>query len=131
MSNMNLHEVRSPDAPQALGPYSQAIEAEAGRCVFVSGQLGIELESGELVADTIEEQTRRTLENLLAVVRAAGCDQSSIVKTTIYLKRIEDFAAVNEVYAGFMEPPYPARACVAVAELPKGALVEMDAIAVK
>jgi 2-iminobutanoate/2-iminopropanoate deaminase len=128
---MNLHEVKSPDAPQALGPYSQAIEAEAGRYIFVSGQLGIDVESGELVADTIEEQTRKTLENLMAVVKAAGCDQVSIVKIMIYLKHIEDFAAVNEVYAGFMKPPYPARACVAVAELPKGALVEMDAIAVK
>ena len=128
---MNLHEVKSPDAPQALGPYSQAIEAEAGRYVFVSGQLGIDVESGELVADTIEEQTRKALENLMTVLRAAGCDQGSIVKTTIYLCRIGDFAAVNEVYAGFMKPTYPARACVAVAELPKGALVEIDAIAVK
>ena len=131
MEEMNLHEVRSPDAPRALGPYSQAVEAEPGRYVFVSGQIGIDVESGEFVADTIEEQARKTLENLMAIIRAAGCDESSIVKTTIYLKRVEDFAAVNEVYAGFMKPPYPARACVVVGDLPKGALVEIDAIAVK
>ncbi|MFH1313173.1 MAG: Rid family detoxifying hydrolase [Candidatus Eisenbacteria bacterium] len=128
---MNLYEVKSPDAPRALGPYSQAVETEAGRYIFVSGQLGIDVASGELIADTIEEQTRKALENLMAVVGAAGCGEGSIVKTTIYLKRIEDFAAVNEVYADFMKPPYPARACVAVAGLPKGALVEIDAIAVK
>ena len=128
---MNLKEVKSSEAPQALGPYSQAIEAEAGRYVFISGQVGIDVESGELVADSVEEQAVRALENLLAVVRAAGCDESSIVKTTIYLKRIEDFGAVNSVYERFMKPPYPARACIAVAGLPKGALVEIDAIAVK
>jgi 2-iminobutanoate/2-iminopropanoate deaminase len=128
---MNLQEVRSHEAPRALGPYSQAIEAGAGRYVFVSGQVGIDVESGELVADTVEQQARKALQNLLAVIRAAGCDESSIVKTTVYLKRMEDFAAVNEVYAGFMKPPYPARACIAVADLPKGALVEIDAIAVK
>jgi 2-iminobutanoate/2-iminopropanoate deaminase len=128
---MNLQEVRSPEAPQALGPYSQAIEAGAGRYVFVSGQIGIDVESGELVADTLEEQAGKALQNLLAVVRAAGCDESSIVKTTVYLKRMEDFATVNEVYATFMRPPYPARVCIAAAGLPKGALVEIDAIAVK
>ena len=128
---MNLKEVKSSEAPHALGPYSQAIEAEAGRYVFISGQIGIDVESGELVADSVEEQAVRALENLLAVIRAAGCDESSIVKATIYLKRIEDFGAVNSVYERFMKPPYPARACVAVAGLPKGALVEIDAIAVK
>ena len=128
---MNLKEVRSAEAPRAIGPYSQAVEAEAGGFVFASGQLGIDVETGALVADTAEGQAKAALENLLAVLRAAGCDQGSIVKTTIYLKRIEDFAAVNEVYAGLMKPPYPARACVAVRDLPKGALVEIDAIAVK
>jgi 2-iminobutanoate/2-iminopropanoate deaminase len=131
MEEMNLNEVRSAEAPQAIGPYSQAIEAEAGRCVFASGQLGIDVDTGKLVADTVEEQAEKALENLLAVLRAAGCDQRSVVKTTVYLKRMEDFAAVNEVYARFMKPPHPARACVAVADLPKGALVEVDAIAVK
>jgi 2-iminobutanoate/2-iminopropanoate deaminase len=128
---MNLKQVKSSEAPQALGPYSQAIEVEAGRCVFVSGQIGIDVESGELVADRVEEQAVRALENLMAVIRAAGCDESSIVKTTIYLKRIEDFGAVNSIYERFMKPPYPARACVAVAALPKGALFEIDAVAVK
>jgi 2-iminobutanoate/2-iminopropanoate deaminase len=128
---MNLKEVKSSEAPQALGPYSQAIEAEADRYVFISGQIGIDVESGELVADSVEEQAVRALENLLAVIRAAGCAERSIVKTTIYLKRIEDFGAVNSVYERFMKSPYPARACVAVAALPKGALVEIDAIAVK
>jgi 2-iminobutanoate/2-iminopropanoate deaminase len=128
---MNLYEVKSSDAPKAIGPYSQAIEAEGSRYVFVSGQLGIDPETGQLVADTVEEQARKALENLMAVLMAAGCDRGSVVKTTIYLQRIEDFAAVNEIYAGFMKPPYPARACVAVDQLPKGARVEIDAIAVK
>jgi 2-iminobutanoate/2-iminopropanoate deaminase len=125
---MELEEVRSPDAPGAMGPYSQAIKAAANRYVFVAGQIGIDVESGEFVADTIEEQTRKTLENLMAVVRAAGGDETSIVKTTIYLTRMEDFGSVNEVYAGFLKAPYPARVCVAVRELPLGALVEIDAI---
>ena len=128
---MEVHEVKSPDAPKALGPYSQAVEAEAGRFVFVSGQIGMDAGTGELVAGSVGEQARKSLENLMAVLAAAGCDRRSIVKTTIYLSSMEDFAAVNEIYAEFMKPPYPARACVAVAGLPKGALVEIDAIAVK
>ena len=125
---MEKHEVISPEAPAAVGPYSQAIMTKAGTYLFVSGQIGIDLESGALVADGVEGQTKQCLRNLLAIIQTAGGSGNSIVKTTVYLRRIEDFAALNTAYAAFFEPPYPARSCVAGCDLPKGALVEIDAI---
>jgi 2-iminobutanoate/2-iminopropanoate deaminase len=102
---------------------------EAGTYLFVSGQIGIDGESGNLVADRVEGQTEQCLKNLLAIVQAAGGSRKSIVKTTVYLRRIEDFPALNTAYAAFFEAPYPARSCVAGCDLPKGALVEIEAIA--
>jgi 2-iminobutanoate/2-iminopropanoate deaminase len=113
-----------------VGPYSQAVMTAGDRYLYVSGQIGIDAETGGFVADDAGPQTRRCLENLLAIVRSAGGDESSVVKTTVYLRRVEDFGVMNEVYSGFFEPPYPARSCAAVAELPKGALIEIDAVAV-
>jgi 2-iminobutanoate/2-iminopropanoate deaminase len=122
-------EIRSKAAPQALGPYSQGVQA--GHLLFVSGQIGLEPSSGALVDGGVVPQTVQVLDNLLAVVQAAGFGSQDIVKTTIYLTDLGDFSAVNEVYGRYFEEPYPARATVEVAALPKGASVEIDAIAAR
>lgn len=114
------------DAPAAIGPYSQAVKA--GCLLFVSGQLPADPATGVL-AQGIEAQTRRSLENVKAILAAAGADMSSVVKTTVFLKSMDDFAAMNAVYAEFFAKPYPARAAVQVAKLPKDALVEIEAVA--
>jgi 2-iminobutanoate/2-iminopropanoate deaminase len=123
-------KIESPDAPRALGPYSQGIASRIGTYIFVSGQIGIDPATGSLVGDMIAAQTERALKNVLSIVETAGGSKNSIVKTTVYLRRLEDFAAMNEVYSKILSAPYPARACVGVADLPKGALVEIEAIAV-
>jgi len=122
--------VSSGDAPKAIGPYSQAIVA--GDLVFCSGQIPLDPASGELVGTgDVRAQTRRVMENLGAVLRAAGADFSTVTKTTIYLADLADFAHVNEVYGSFFTGEPPARATVQVAGLPRGARVEIDAIALK
>ena len=124
-----MKPVNSLSAPAAIGPYSQAIDA--GDFVFLSGQVPIDPKTGELVQGDIGVQTDRALDNLGAVLEAAGCSFSDVVKTTIYLVDLGDFQAVNATYAKrFAEAP-PARATVQVAALPKGARVEIDAIARK
>ena len=124
-----MKPVTSLSAPAAIGPYSQAIDA--GDFVFLSGQVPIDPKTGELVPGDIAAQTERVLENLAAVLEAAGCSFSNVVKTTIYLTDLGDFQTVNATYAKrFAEAP-PARATVQVAALPKGARVEIDAIAKK
>jgi 2-iminobutanoate/2-iminopropanoate deaminase len=115
-------------APRAIGPYSQAVEA-AG-LVFVSGQIALDPTSGELVGEDTAEQTERVIDNLQAVLQAAGCDLDAVVKTTIYLVDLSEFQAVNEVYARRFGEARPARASVEVSRLPKQARVEMDAVAV-
>jgi len=120
------HAVSTSGAPAALGPYSQGIAA--GDLVFCSGQVGIDPVSGEL-AEGVEAQAARALRNLEAVLDAAGCSFGDVVKTTIFLVDIADFAAVNAIYGRVMPDPPPARSTVAVAALPKGARVEIDAIA--
>ncbi|HVP56520.1 MAG TPA: Rid family detoxifying hydrolase [bacterium] len=127
---MHKRKIETPDAPKALGPYSQGIACRATTVVFVAGQIGIDAATGSLVGDTIAAQTEQAIANLLAIVKAAGGDQASIVKTTVYLQRFSDFAGMNEVYARLFQAPYPARACVEVAALPKNALVEIEAVAV-
>jgi 2-iminobutanoate/2-iminopropanoate deaminase len=124
-----MKPVTSLEAPSAIGPYSQAIDA--GDFVFLSGQVPIDPKTGELVAGDISVQTDRVLDNLKAVLEAAGCSFADVVKTTIYLMDLGDFQAVNATYAKrFAEAP-PARATVQVSALPKGARVEIDAIAKK
>ncbi|HNW95147.1 MAG TPA: RidA family protein [Anaerolineaceae bacterium] len=113
-------------APKAIGPYSAAIACRG--FVFVSGQLGIHPESGNLM-EGVEAQARQALRNLSAVLEAAGCDLSAVVKTTVFLKDMADFALVNSVYAEFFTRDFPARSAVQVAALPKGGLVEIEAIA--
>lgn len=121
-------QIKTAAAPAAIGPYSQAIRA--GQTVYCSGQIPLDPISGELVSGGIEAQTRQVMANLGAVLAAAGLDYADLVKTTIYLTDLGDFATVNEVYAAFFTGVPPARACVQVAALPKGAAVEIDGIAV-
>ena len=116
-------------APQAIGPYSQAIEA--GGFIFVSGQIPLVPETGEMVEGDIEAQTARVLDNLKAILAAAGSSLAAAVKTTVYITNMDDFARVNAVYSRYFEKDCPARVCVEVSRLPKGVLVEIDVIAAK
>ena len=119
--------ITSQEAPAAIGPYSQAVRA--GALVFLSGQIPLDPATGQLVSGDITAQTVRVMKNLEAVLAAAGCATSDVVRTTIYLTDLGHFAAVNEAYGKFFEAPFPARATVQVAALPRGAQVEIDAIA--
>jgi 2-iminobutanoate/2-iminopropanoate deaminase len=126
---MGTREAISTDAaPAAVGPYSQAIRA--GGFVFTAGQLGIDPATGELAGDGIAEQAERALANLGAILAAAGSGMDGIVKTTVYLADIGDWPAVNEVYVRHVPEPFPARSAFAVKDLPKGARVEIEAVAV-
>ncbi len=118
--------VQTNAAPGAIGPYSQAIRS--GTLVFTAGQIGLDPSNGELV-DGVAEQADRALRNLSAILDAAGTTLERVIKTTIFLADMGDFTAVNEVYARHISTPYPARSTVAVAGLPKGALVEIEAVA--
>jgi 2-iminobutanoate/2-iminopropanoate deaminase len=121
--------VSTGNAPAAIGPYSQAIAL--GQLVFCSGQIGTDPATGELVEGGIEAQADRALRNLAAVLDASGVGFDDVAKVTIYLADIADFAAINDVYARFVHDPPPARSTFAVAALPKGARVEIEAIAVR
>jgi 2-iminobutanoate/2-iminopropanoate deaminase len=128
---MNRTVVSTLDAPKAIGPYSQAIRATAGQLLFCSGQIPLDPKTGEMVgASDVRAQAKQVMQNLAAVLAAGGSSFSQVVKTTIYLADLADFGAVNEIYAGYFQEAPPARATVQVAGLPKGALVEIDAIAV-
>lgn len=116
------------EAPGAIGPYSQAIEANG--FVFVSGQTPLSPSTGEIVSDDVKEQTKQSLDNVKTILQARGLDVDHIVKTTIFLKDMNDFKVVNEVYANAFSGNYPARSCVEVARLPKDVRVEIEAIAV-
>lgn len=120
--------IASPLVPKAVGPYSQAIEAND--TLYVSGQLPIDGSTGKM-AEGIEAQTRQSLDNLGHILREAGMDYSNVVKTTVLLDNIADFAAMNAVYATYFTSEMPARMCYEVAKLPMGALVEIDAVAVR
>jgi 2-iminobutanoate/2-iminopropanoate deaminase len=121
--------IQSSNAPKAIGPYSQAVEAND--FVFVSGQIPIDPKTGDLVTGDIKEQTKRVMENGKAILAAAGCAMERVIKTTIYLKNIGDFAAVNEVYGSYFSADPPARATVEVSRLPKDVAIEIDFIASK
>jgi len=126
MSNTAIH---TDNAPAAIGPYSQAIQA--GNTIYVSGQLPIDPATGAFAGNDIAAQTRQSLTNMKNILNAAGADMSDVVKTTVLLADIADFAAMNAVYAEFFTAPYPARAAFQVACLPKNALVEIECVAVK
>ena len=122
-----LQSISTNNAPAATGPYSQAIMA--GGSVYVSGQLPIDPSTGVFAAGGIKEQTRQSLLNAQAILREAGTDLSHVVKTTVFLSDIANFAPMNEVYAEFFAAPFPARSAVAVRDLPKNALVEIEVVA--
>jgi 2-iminobutanoate/2-iminopropanoate deaminase len=120
--------VSTPNAPQAIGPYSQAIKANG--FVFVSGQIAIEPESGNIIGGNVTEQTERVMQNLSAILAAAGSGMERVVRSTVFLKSMTDFPAMNEVYGRYFAAPPPARSTVEVARLPKDVLVEIDVIAI-
>ncbi|MCD8289242.1 MAG: RidA family protein [Prevotella sp.] len=124
-----MKQIATEKAPGAIGPYSQAIEA--GGFVYASGQLPIDPATGAFPEGGVKAQTRQSLLNAQAILQAAGIDLKNVVKTTVYLADMGDFAAMNEVYAEFFAAPYPARSAIAVKALPKGALVEIECVAAK
>lgn len=127
MTQQERTTIATSQAPGAIGPYSQAVQY--GNLLFTSGQLGMDA-SGQF-ASTVEEQAQRSLLNVKAILEAAGIGMEHVVKTTVFLKDMNDFQAVNEVYASFFAEPYPARSAVQVARLPKDGLVEIEVVAIK
>ena len=123
---MSKTEIKTGSAPQAIGPYSQGIQA--GGLVFTSGQIPVNPQTGA-IAQGVEEQAAQALENVKAVLAAAGAELAGVVKTTVFIKDMGDFAKINEVYARYFAAPYPARSCVEVARLPKDVLIEIEAVA--
>lgn len=119
--------IATPDAPQAIGPYSQAVVADG--FVFASGQIALDPKTGEMVGDTVEAQTEQIFSNVQALLQAAGSDLEHVIKATCFLASIEEFAAFNEVYGRYFKTHLPARSALGVAGLPKGALVEVEVIA--
>ncbi len=126
---MSIKAIATPNAPGAIGPYSQGVEA--GNMVFVSGQLPIVPATGEFAGADIAAQTRQSLTNIRSILEANGMSMANVVKTTVLMSDLSEFAAMNAVYAEFFSEPYPARAAYQVAGVPKGAKVEIEAIAVK
>ena len=125
-----MKAISTNEAPAAIGPYSQAVDSGAG-LVFVSGQLPIDPETGKFPEGGVAGQARQSLLNAEAILHAAGLELADVVKTTVFLADMGDFAAMNEVYASFFTEPFPARSAVAVKTLPKGALVEIECIATR
>jgi 2-iminobutanoate/2-iminopropanoate deaminase len=125
-----MKPISTQNAPAAIGPYSQAVDSGAG-LVFVSGQLPIDPSTGAFPEGGVTEQTRQSLLNAQAILQAAGLELADVVKTTVFLADMGDFAAMNAVYATFFSEPFPARSAVAVKTLPKGALVEIECIATR
>ena len=124
-----MKAIQTNNAPAAIGPYSQAIEVNG--FIFASGQIPIDPATGDFVKGGIKEQTRQSLLNAKSILIAAGTDLNHVVKTTVFLSDMANFTAMNEVYSTFFEQPFPARSAVAVKDLPKGALVEVEVLAAK
>ncbi|MGM9525957.1 MAG: RidA family protein [Peptococcaceae bacterium] len=121
--------IQTNNAPQAIGPYSQAIMANG--TLYVSGQIPVVPATGAIVSDKVEDQARQVMENVKAVVEAAGLTLDDVVKTSVFIKNMDDFGTINAIYSEYFKTDCPARACVEVARLPKDVLLEMEAIAVK
>lgn len=124
---MDREEIRTGAAPAAIGPYAQAVRS--GNLLFCSGQIGLDPATGEIVSGGVEAEARRVLDNLTAVLDAAGGTLANVVRTTIYLVDLGDFAKVNGIYGEYFTAPHPARVTIGVAALPKGGCIEIDAIA--
>ena len=127
-SRSSITAINTPQAPAAIGPYNQAIRY--GNVVYTSGQVALDPQSGGLVGDDVQTQTRRVFQNLQAVLESAGTSLSNVVKTTVFLASMSDFQAMNTVYAEYFSETKPARSTIAVAELPRKALVEIECVAV-
>ena len=125
---MKLNNVKTDKAPAAIGPYSQAVVV--GGFIYTSGQIPVNPATGLIDARDIDGQTRQALENLKNVLEAAASELSKVIKTTVYIKDMKDFAKINEIYSSFFTDPYPARSCVEVARLPKDVLIEIEAVAI-
>ena len=123
-----IKRISTDKAPAAIGPYSQALDT--GNMLFISGQIPIDPKTGTM-PESVEEQAKQVLTNITNILAEAGLTMANVVKTSVFLSDLNDFAAVNEVYASFFAEPYPARSCVQVAAIPKGAKVEIETIAVK
>lgn len=126
---MKLKVVSTDKAPQAIGPYSQGMDT--GQIIYTSGQLGIDPQNGELISTSIEDEARQSLENVKAVLSEAGAELEDVIKTTVFVKDLNQFTNINEVYAEFFSDHKPARSCVEVARLPKDGNIEIEAIAIK
>ena len=124
-----MKTIHTNNTPAAIGPYSQAIEVNG--FIFASGQIPIDPSTGNFVEGGIKEQTKQAITNAKNILKEAGTDLAHVVKTTVYLANMADFAAMNEIYATFFQQPFPARSAVAVKDLPKGALVEVEVLAYK
>ncbi|PYZ91629.1 reactive intermediate/imine deaminase [Salipaludibacillus keqinensis] len=125
---MSKQPLQTNEAPSAIGPYSQAIQT--GNFVYTSGQIGLDPETGEMV-DGLENQAHQVMKNVKAVLAAAGCEMNDVVKSMIFMQNMDDFVKVNDIYASYFQEPYPARSAVEVSRMPKGALVEVEVIAVR
>ncbi len=124
-----IKKIKTKDAPQAIGPYSQAVQA--GEFVFVSGQIALDPETGTVLHSSIQEETRLVIENSKKILLAADCDLKNVVKVSIFLKNMSDFGAVNEIYRGYFDEILPARSTIEVSRLPRDVSIEMDFIALK
>lgn len=122
-----IKTIRTADAPAAFGPFSQGVKLD--RLVFTTGQLPLDPSTGEIVSDDVKEQTRRVMNNLKSILEAAGCTMDRVLKATVFITSMTDFEKVNEVYSEFFAGDYPARSCIEVSGLAKGAKVEIEAIA--
>ncbi|ANN67328.1 Rid family detoxifying hydrolase [Bordetella bronchialis] len=127
---MNKQIIHTQDAPKAVGPYSQAVAVSGSQTVYLSGQIGLEPHSGELVSESFEGQVKQAFSNMLAVVQAAGGSKENVVKLTLFLTDLGKFGTVNTIMADVFPEPYPARSTVGVASLPKGAQFEVEAVVV-
>lgn len=125
---MKIEVISTKDAPKAIGPYSQAIRVQ--NMVYTSGQIPADPLSGEVVEGGIEKQAKQALENLKAVLIEAGTGLENVIKTTVFIKDMKDFALVNQIYGQYFKEPYPARSCVEVARLPKDVCIEIEAVAI-
>lgn len=122
-------EIRTSNAPAAIGPYSQAIEVNG--MIYTSGMIPINPQTGELITGSVEEQAKQAFSNLKALIEASGSSMDKVVKTVVFIKNMDDFSKINAIYEDFFTSPYPARSCVEVARLPKDVAIEVEAIAIK